>query len=128
MASRHLLPALTVLICLAGTGGALAQSVEPDEAIKPNGTIDQKTAFTAAQEHAIYNAVMTHQLRSSSAGVPVAVGAAVPQAVELPELPDQVATEAAPDTPLKYAMVEGDVVVVDPVTMLVVDVIRGNAR
>jgi hypothetical protein len=64
--------------------------------------------------------------------VPSAVGAAVSPAAELAVLPHQAAAIAsvddAPGKDLKYAMVEDDVVVVDPVKLRVVEVIHGNNR
>jgi hypothetical protein len=44
------------------------------------------------------------------------------------ELPDQAAADQPWAEFLKYAMVDDDVVVVDPMAMRVVDVIHGNAR
>ena len=55
-----------------------------------------------------------------------AVGAAVSRAVPLSELPEDAGINAA--TFLKYAMVEDDVVVVDPIQMRVVEIIHGAAR
>jgi len=42
-------------------------------------------------------------------------------------LPNQAAADNFGTMVLKYAMVEDDVVVIDPITMRVVDIIHGNA-
>jgi len=72
--------------------------------------------------------VFAQRARASSPTIPAAVGAAVSPTVQLYDLPDR----TAPDNPwaafLKYATVEDDVVVVDPVGMRVVDIIHGGVR
>lgn len=127
---------LLLSVLLTGAGAARAQSVEPDEAIAPNGQVMQKTALSAMQESVIYNAAMRQRLKApagpgagTSAGIDATVGAAVPVAIELRDLPGE--PDAADPWPapsfLKYAMVEDKVVVIDPVAMRVVDVI-GDTR
>lgn len=128
MAKSGLTLLIAVLAFLAGTAVTLAQNVGPDEAVQARGDISQKQALTPAQERAIYNAVIGQRVRPSTTRIPVAIGAAVPQAVELEELPDQVAAETPWATVLKYAMVEDDIVVVDPIEMQVVDVIHDSAK
>jgi hypothetical protein len=54
------------------------------------------------------------------------VGATVSRTVELSDLPDQAGIDDTLD--LKYAMVQGDVVVIDPIRMRVVDIIHGSVR
>jgi hypothetical protein len=127
MTKSGLFYSLATIAVLAGNGGAVAQTVGPDEAVGPNGTMNQSLALTPAQERAIYNAVIQQRVRTSTARVPVTIGAAVPQAVELDELPNQAAADTPSATLLKYAIVEGDVVVVDPNSLRVVDVIHGSA-
>jgi hypothetical protein len=58
----------------------------------------------------------------------VRIGAPVPPSVVLQDLPDEVSLGDPPEELLRYAMVENDVVVVDPIRMRVVDVIRGSGR
>lgn len=120
-----ILAALT--LCL-GTAGADAQTIGPDEAVNANGAVTQQLALTQAQRAAIYNAVLQQRVRISTTCIPVAVGAPVPSMAELAELPDQAAANAPLVADLKYAMVEDDVVVVDPIRMRVVDIIHGDTR
>jgi len=107
---------------------ALAQSAVTEEAIAPNGAVMHSHAFTAEQRHAIYTAAIRQKTRSPADRVPAAVGAAVPTAVELRDLPDQTSDGVGGAPALKYALVDSDVVVVDPLAMRVVDVIRGGVR
>jgi hypothetical protein len=128
MASRIRVPALIVIALFLGTAGARAQSPGPEEAVKPDGGVTQQLALTAAQQRAIYNAVANERVHPSRTAIPAAVGAPVSHSVQLFDLPDQALADNSPVSFLKYAMVEDDVVVVDPVQMRVVDVIHGGAR
>jgi len=121
-------PYLTLFAVLAGPGGALAQNVGPDETVRPNGAVRQELALTPTQRRAIYDAVIRQRVRPSVPGVAAAIGAPVPQAAELGALPDPTAAGDPPAALLKYAMVEDDVVVVDPISMCVVDIIHSGAK
>jgi hypothetical protein len=120
--------ALALLGLLFGITSALAQSAGPDETIQPNGTVKQTLALTAGQRSAIYNIVIRQRVNPQADQIAVAVGAPVPPTSELVDLPDQATVNSPSAALLKYAMVHGDVVVVDPVTMRVVDVIRNGAK
>jgi hypothetical protein len=122
------LTALAISAFLLGTAAAPAQTVGTDEAIKPNGTVVQNLALTPAQKNAIHNAVFQQRVRPFTVRLTAAVGAPVPPAVELLDLPDQATADNPWAALLKYAMVENDVVVVDPVGMRVVDVIHDGAK
>jgi hypothetical protein len=107
---------------------ALAQSAGPDEAIQPDGTVRQNLALTAGQRSAIYNIVIRERAKPHADQIIVTVGAPVPPTIDLVDLPDQATVNNPSAALLKYAMVHGDVVVVDPVAMRVVDVIRNGAK
>jgi hypothetical protein len=111
-----------------GMAPALAQSAGPDEAIQANGTVAQSLALTAGQRSAIYNIVVRERAKPHADQITVAVGAPVPPTIDLVDLPDQATADNPSVALLKYAMVHGDVVVVDPVAMRVVDVIRSSAK
>jgi hypothetical protein len=111
-----------------GIAPALAQSAGPDEAIQPDGTVRQNLALTAGQRSAIYNIVIRERAKPHADQIIVTVGAPVPPAVNLVDLPDQATVNNPSAALLKYAMVHGDVVVVDPVAMRVVDVIRNGVK
>jgi hypothetical protein len=118
------LPPFVVLTLFLGTANAIAQSVGADEAITSHGAVTQTVGLTLAQKGAIYNAIVRQRVRASSTQIEATVGAPVSRSVPLAELPDQAGLVDA--TPLKYAMVADDIVVVDPIKMRVVDVIHSN--
>jgi hypothetical protein len=113
-------------------GGSRAQNFGPVEAVAPNGAVRQELALTAAQRSAIYNAVVQRRLRPPGTRIPVAIGAPVPRSAELLDLPDPTAAGEAwiksSASDLKYAIVEDDIVVVDPLRMQVVEIIHGGAK
>jgi hypothetical protein len=128
MTSKIGLLALVISTLLGSIGGAVAQTVGPDEAVGPNGAVSQRLALTPAQESAIYNAVIQQRGRTYATAVRMAVGAPVPPSVELRELPDQAAADNPWTDLLKYAMVENTVVVIDPIRMRVVGIICDRAN
>ena len=111
-----------------GIAPALAQSAVPDETVQPDGTVRQNLALTAGQRSAIYNIVIRQRAKPHADQIIVTVGAPVPPTIELVDLPDQATADNPSAALLKYAMVHGDVVVVDPVAMRVVDVIRNGVK
>lgn len=120
--------ALALFGLILGAAPALAQSAAADEAIQPNGTVAQSLTLTAGQRSAIYNIVIRERAKPHADQISVAVGAPVPPTIDLVDLPDQATANNPSAAFLKYAMVHGDVVVVDPVAMRVVDVIRSGAK
>jgi len=124
---RHL--GAVLLVAVFGSAAALAQSAGPDEAIQPNGIVGQKLALTAAQKSAIYNAVFQKRMKPYTVLLSAAVGAPVPQSVELTNLPDAATASDPGAADLKYAIVDtNNIVVVDPVLMRVVDVIHDSTK
>jgi hypothetical protein len=121
--ASFLVPVAASLFVLAPSA-VFAQTVGPDEAVNVRGNPPRQIRFTDAQKAAIYNAVL-QQRSHSSATIPVAVGAPVSPVIELAYLPGQATSADLALMDLKYAMVEDDVVVVDPVRMRVVAIIHG---
>ena len=130
MNARNWAFALIVAAPLLGATGAAAQSVGPDEAMGPLGSMSQQTLLSPQQRRAIYEAVMRQRVRSAGPAVAAVVGAPVPPSLLLHDLPNSPmggAEQAAEDSDipvLKYAMVADEVVVIDPIAMRVVDVIH----
>jgi hypothetical protein len=130
--SIRILPIAALIFFLGGESGAFAQSIGPDESpgrdavAALEGAMAQAPSLTASQKSALYQAARRQGTRAPAIGIEPTVGASVSPAAELSSLPDQAGID---DTAaLKYAMVEGDVVVIDPVRMRVVDIIRGSMR
>ncbi len=127
MRQRHCAGALIAVLAMVVAPRALAQSAIVDEAVTVSGPTTQEVALTAAQKHAIYNAILGQHVRPVAPQLPATVGASVPPSAQLFDLPDQATAGNPAAAYLKYALVESDVVVVDPKQMRVVDVIRGGA-
>jgi hypothetical protein len=121
---RLILCASVVCASFLVAGSARAQSVAPDEAVGPDGTITQKLQFSPVERSAILNSAAAQRVHGASRGLMAAIGAPVPPTVPLRDLPDQAAVGSEGGPVLKYAMMEDEVVVVDPIRMRVVDVIR----
>lgn len=119
-------PLIFFLLLCTGCGGAAAQTVGPDEAVGVTGGVIQKLSLTPAQKSAIYNSVVRQKLPASTRGIAAIVGSPVPPSVLLSDLPASAIIDGNEVGFLKYAMVEDDVVVVDPIEMRVVDVIHAG--
>jgi hypothetical protein len=128
MLARLLIPPFAAIAVFLGSAGAFAQTVGADEAINQSGIVARKLVLSDAQKSAIYNAVLQQGVRTSTVAIPAAVGAPVPPAIALSDLPGQATGDEPWADLLKYAMVGDDVVVVDPIAMRVVDIIHGSAR
>lgn len=127
MTANPCIPALTLTALLCGVTAAGAQSSTPVEAVQPNGTVAPPLALTPAQRSAIYNSVKRQRVHAAAAGIAASVDAPVAPSLALRDLPGVPALGGGEGGFLKYAMVEGDVVVVDPIRMRVVEVIHSGA-
>ena len=123
--SRILAGLALIFLLLCGVSASSAQSLGPDEAVNSSGGIAaQRLSLTLAQKSALYRAVLQQHGRFATIRIDPTVGATVSRSVKLADLPDHAGIDDAID--LKYAMVEGDVVLVDPIRMRVVDIIHGG--
>jgi len=80
----------------------------------------------AAQRAAIVTAVRDVRIAPPGHSFNVSVGAQVPPSIELNYLPIAALSQAPEARALKYTMVQNQVVLVDPTTMRIVDVIRSG--
>ena len=109
-----------------------AQTIGPDEAVTAEGAVTQTLALTEAQKNAIYNAVLSQRVRVATPTIHPVVGAPVPPSLSLPDLPVETLLDSdslgdSRGNLLKYAIVEDEVVLVDPLQMRVVGVVHGGA-
>ena len=119
-----------VFAVLAGALPAFAQigSKPPDVQmdIRGNEKLDPaQLRLTEVQKNAIAEAVRRE--RKAVIAPPrfvVAVGAPVPPAIELYLLPDSVLAQVPAAKSVKYTVVDNQLVLVDPTTMKVVDVVQ----
>lgn len=120
-------PRLCLLaVVLAAATPALAQVTPPSTAIDPSVTAPkpgQRPPLSAEQKSMIFRMVRQDKTKVAKREFPAQVGAEVPPALELYSLPDD-AIMQAPVVKLFRVLVVGDnVVLVDPTTMRVVEVI-----
>jgi hypothetical protein len=128
MTGRIALPisiAAALLTFAANMPQAAAQAVQADEAHGAPTRLAPHIALSPAQKRAIYTAVSRQRLRTSAADIPLSVGATVPRSAVLLTLPDAARGDDLSVQYLKYATVDGNVVLVDSISMHVIDIIRG---
>ena len=127
-----------VLAIGLSTGLAVAQTPPaplsaPDDAIthlpggpsSPSmGSPTTQLQLTPAQKTAILNAVRRDSKGASPINFVVALGAPVPPSIELYMLPDGALAEVPEAKMVKYTTVQNQLVLVDPTTMRVVDILR----
>jgi hypothetical protein len=108
---------------LVATTAASAQTtiIERDS---PSVIIRERVELTPAQRTTIYRTVARERVRTAPAAVDVRLGARVPQTVELREIPSAVIEEVPIVRRYRYMVVNNEVVLVDPTTSEVVEIIR----
>jgi hypothetical protein len=123
----------TMALAILGTVGvavAQAPSTTPGGApgtpgLNQGASPNQKVQLSAAQKTAIFNAVSKDKSKSASpANFQASIGGKVPSSVELHALPPDAVATAKEASSYRYTMVNNQVVLVDPTTMQVVDIIR----
>lgn len=129
LAARLCIPAFTLSVAMVSSG-ALAQSVGSNEAVTPNGMVGRTLTLTPTQKSALYHAVLQQRARITTASIDPTIGATVSRSVQLSDLPGHSGIQGGIDTEaaFKYAMVQGDLVVVDPIRMRVIDIVHGGTR
>jgi hypothetical protein len=127
--------AVALMVALAGAasaqgGGQPGGTIEHVGPLSPdgqpaNGPPAQAPGLTAAQKAAIFSSVtLDKSKRQTSEPFNVAVGESVPPTVELHPLPAGALAEAPAARPYRYTLIADQVVLVDPATMRVVEVIK----
>ncbi len=120
-----LIPLFAAVLAFAGMmPQACAQALGPDEVHGGSARAALPIALGPAQRRAIYLAIARQRLKTSGSGIPLTVGATVPRSAILLALPDEVGRDDSPVQYLKYATVDDNVVLVDSISMRVIDIIR----
>lgn len=123
---------MTVLaLCMSGSL-AVAQTPpttpgQPSDAIthaQPPVGVPASIQLTTAQKSAILNAIGKDSRKPSPVNFVATIGAPVPPSIELYMLPDSALADVPQAKFMKYTMVQTQVVLVDPTTMRVVDVLQ----
>jgi len=103
-------------------GGQLDESIT--DAAPPARALSQ-LALTAEQKTTILNAVRQGSAKPASpVNFVASVGAPVPPSIELYMLPDSILIALPETKAVKYTTVQNQIVLVDPLTMRVIEVIR----
>jgi Protein of unknown function (DUF1236) len=96
--------------------------------LSPPPSAPSQVQLTTAQKATILNAIRRDSKAASPVSFVAAVGAPVPPSIELYVLPDGALAEVPEAKMVKYTRVQNQVVLVDPTTMRVVDVIGEIGR
>lgn len=116
----HLRNVAMALVLLAGVSVAAAQT----------STMDTALQLSAAQKAQIYRTLSAEgaaagaKTATSEPGVRVAVGAPLPPNIELLDVPSATIAQIPAMGRFKYALLGDDVVIVDPSSRQIVEVIR----
>lgn len=113
----------TAILILAGATAASAQTtiIERDS---PGVIARERIELTPAQRTTIYRTVTRERVRAAPESFAVRLGARVPQTVELQEIPTAVVQEVPSVRRYRYMVVNNEVVLVDPATSEVIEIIR----
>jgi Protein of unknown function (DUF1236) len=136
--TSHIRNTATILALLAGIGVAVAQSpsapagsmppARAPAAAQPAAPSAQPAAavqLSAAQKTAIFQSVTKEKVKSPPpANAQLSVGAQVPSTIELYPLPANVVAQVPTAKQYKYTVAQNQVVLVDPASMKVVDIIK----
>src|ERR1700724_1419378 len=126
---KNILRCGTIALAFAsGIGLAAAQVGSPGAGGDPkSGTLSQASQIklSPAQKTAILNAVRQEGAKvTAPTNFQASVGGPVPPSIELYTLPSGAVSQSPELQSLKYTMAQNQVVLVDPTTMRVIDIIR----
>ena len=119
---------VAAILVLATAAGAQTTIIERDspttiiERDSPTVITRERVELSPAQRTTIYRTVTRE--RAAPQSVDVRIGARVPRAVELREIPSTVIEEVPAVRRYRYMVVNNEVVLVDPATSEVVEIIR----
>jgi len=121
----------TMAIVLAASAGVAVAQTPPtsgaDDSIThapPPARPSSQLQLTPEQKVAILAAVRRDSVKASPINFVASVGAPVPPSIELYMLPDGIIAQVPETKVVKYTMVQEQLVLVDPTTMRVVEVIK----
>src|SRR5262249_60668049 len=109
---------------LAGARPAAGAQPTVIEREGPATVTRERIDLTPAQRTTIYRTVTRERVQTAPRDVDIRVGARVPRAVELREIPPTLIEEVPTVRRYRYMVINQEVVLVDPATSEVVEVIR----
>ena len=129
--NSHIRNGAVVLALLASVGIASAQNAPAPAGAPPAAKAQDSMAkpsalqLSAAQKTSIFQSVTKDKVKSPPpANMQVSVGAQVPASIELYPLPANIVAEVPAAKSYKYTVAQSQVVIVDPTSMKVVEIIK----
>jgi hypothetical protein len=114
----------TVGVAVAQVPSTTPGGVPGSPGLNQGAITSPKAQLSAAQKTAIYNALSRDKSKVVAPGnFRASIGAPVPPSIELYALPSEAVANAQAASSYRYTMVNNQVVLVDPLTMQVVDII-----
>jgi hypothetical protein len=113
--------AAAILMASATIVSAQTTVIERDS---PTVVTRERIDLTPAQRTTIYRTVTRERVQPAPQGVEVRVGARLPRTMELREIPTTVVEEVPAVRRYRYMVVNNEVVLVDPATSEVIEIIR----
>ena len=118
---RTLFGCAAAILVVTGTASAQTTIIKRDN---PSVIARERVELTPAQRTTIYRSVTRERVQMVPQGVDVRLGARVPQTVELREMPSALVTDVPTVRRYRYMVINNEVVLVDPATSEVVEIIR----
>jgi hypothetical protein len=113
--------AVAVLALVAGTGFAAAAGMS-----NPASTSDHLN-LSSSQQKEIWQDVSTQATKETApSSFKAALGAVTPTAIKLQPLPTKASTDVPVVKSYDYAMLQNQVLIVDPSSRKIVDIVRGS--
>lgn len=126
---KSILRSSIILVAAISTIGFAAAQQTPGtppaaSATQRPATSGGKPELLPAQRTSIYKAVMSGRHTQAPAGISARIGAKLPATVELYDMPESIHSEIPGVREYKYVVVEKQLVLVDPQTNTVVEIIQ----
>jgi Protein of unknown function (DUF1236) len=113
--------AAALFVAHANAASAQAVIIEREA---PTVITRERIELTPAQRTTIYRTVTRQRLRPAPSAVDVRLGAHLPRTIELREIPSAVIAEVPTIRSYRYTVTDDEVVLVDPATSEIVEIIR----
>lgn len=113
--------AIAIWVATATAAGAQTTVIEREG---PTVVTRERIELTPAQRTTIYRTVTRERVQTAPHPVDVRVGARLPGSMQLQEMPSTVVQEVPAIRRYRYMVVNNEVVLVDPATSEVIEIIR----
>jgi len=118
------LPFCCATALLIASATAVSAQTTVIERSSPSVVTRERIELTPAQRTTIFRTVTGERVRTAPPAVDVRVGTRLPATIELQEMPTTVVQEVPAIRRYRYMVVNNEVVLVDPTTSEVIEIIR----